>query len=77
MILYGNIGALSRLDFTVIGTTVNMASRLEGLCSPLKQDLLCSEVFAQHSKREFESLGEQHLKGFDKPAMVFKPCRSE
>ena len=34
-ILWGNIGAADRLDFTAIGPAVNLVSRLEGLCRPL------------------------------------------
>jgi class 3 adenylate cyclase len=34
-ILWGNIGAADRLDFTAIGSAVNLVSRLEGLCRPL------------------------------------------
>lgn len=36
-ILWGNVGAADRLDFTAIGPAVNLVSRLAGLCRPLEQ----------------------------------------
>jgi adenylate cyclase len=45
-VLYGNVGAADRQDFTVIGPTVNEASRIEVLCQELGHNLLISETFA-------------------------------
>lgn len=45
-VLYGNIGAAGRQDFTVIGPAVNEASRIETLCERLGHDVLISQAFA-------------------------------
>jgi adenylate cyclase len=45
-ILWGNIGAADRLDFTAIGPAVNLVSRLEGLCRPLGRPVLISGAVA-------------------------------
>ena len=45
-VMYGNIGAADRLDFTVIGPAVNLASRLEALCRTLGPRSLISDDFA-------------------------------
>ena len=39
-VLYGNVGAVDRLDFTVIGPAVNEAARIETLCEPLGRKVL-------------------------------------
>src|SRR5947199_29374 len=45
-VLYGNVGAVDRLDFTVIGPAVNEAARIEALCEPLGRNVLVSAEFA-------------------------------
>jgi class 3 adenylate cyclase len=41
-VLYGNVGAVDRLDFTVIGPAVNEVARIETLCEPLGRKVLVS-----------------------------------
>ena len=43
---YGNIGAVDRLDFTVIGPAVNEVARIEALCEPLGRQVLVSAELA-------------------------------
>ena len=45
-VMYGNIGAASRLDFTVIGPAVNVATRLEALTKELRRHVLVSGSLA-------------------------------
>lgn len=71
-VMYGNIGARSRLDFTAISAAVNEACRLEGLCKPLRAPLLLSEAFSLASHAPgLVDLGAQSLKGVREPLRVF------
>jgi adenylate cyclase len=70
---YGNIGAPSRLDFTVIGPAVNHAARLEKIASELGRHVVTSASFAAAAPASFESLGRHHLRGVLEPQEVFAP----
>jgi adenylate cyclase len=69
--LWGNIGAADRLDFTAIGPAVNLVSRLQDLCRPLDRTLLISGAFAAEMTAPLIPLGEHALRGVAAPCAVF------
>jgi adenylate cyclase len=69
--LWGNIGAADRLDFTAIGSAVNLVSRLEGLCRPLEKTVLVSGAFAAQTQAPLIPLGTHVLRGIAAPCAVF------
>jgi class 3 adenylate cyclase len=70
-IMWGNIGAADRLDFTAIGPAVNLVSRLEGLCRPLNKAVLVSGTFAAATDAPLIPLGTHALRGIEHPCVVF------
>ncbi len=73
-VLYGNVGARNRLDFTVVGPAVNEVSRIEVMCRALDQDLILSSAFAAALKDSCDrvvSLGRYVLRGVQRPQELF------
>jgi class 3 adenylate cyclase len=70
-ILWGNVGAADRLDFTAIGPAVNLASRLEGLCRPLDRVVLISGAVAAETTATLVPLGTHVLRGIASPCAVY------
>lgn len=73
-VLYGNIGAPERLDFTVIGPDVNLAARIGGMHKSLGQNVILSGVLAEQvsdQSSDLVSLGRYMLRGVTRPQELF------
>jgi len=71
----GNMGSEKRFDYTAVGDTMNLASRLEGACKQYKVATLISEstrdmVRAEIITREIDMI---RVVGKKKPVRVFEP----
>lgn len=70
-VIIGDIGSEHRLEFTVLGDTVNIANRVEGKCRSLAASILVTaEAIAaleaeggRDLARDFEDMGMQQLRG--------------
>lgn len=76
--IVGSIGSPERMEFTGIGTTVNVASRIEALNKTLGTALLVSRTTREQLRdgAELQALPPQTVKGVDEPVEVFTVAAS-
>ncbi len=75
-IQYGNIGSSDRLDFTAIGSAVNIASRVAAQCGELGRTVLISADLAKFLRIRLDSHGALDLKGIPVPVGIYSLPKS-
>ena len=70
----GSVGAVDRLQYTAMGDTINVASRLEGMNKEHGTTILASrEVYDKcHDTILFRPLGEAHAKGREEEIEIYE-----
>jgi class 3 adenylate cyclase len=69
-VVHGNIGSAGRFSFTIIGTPVNRAARLQALAKDLGAVMLMTSDSAEAAGVQCSAFGKHALRGFDRPVDI-------
>jgi adenylate cyclase len=69
----GNIGFQNKMDYTLIGNTVNLGSRLEGTCKMYRHPLIVSGFMYERARDHFifRKADVVRVKGKDEPVGIY------
>jgi adenylate cyclase len=72
-VVAANIGSPDRLSYTLVGDTVNLASRLQELNKELKTEIIISAATSAHLNGEFplKEIPARRVKGKSEPVEIF------
>jgi adenylate cyclase len=72
-VMFGNVGLADRLAFSVFGSAVNEATRLEQLTKKFQTPIVASGAFKDYCGGEWDTLGQEKLRGSESPMPLFRP----
>ena len=77
--IVGNVGAADRFNYTMVGDTVNVASRLEGANKTYKTNIIVSDALLKQLEHEqaahrfaFRMIGKVTMKGKSKSTIIYE-----
>ena len=75
--IVGDVGSSQRVDYTALGTTINLAARMESICSPGECVISEATYNMLSEKADFFNIGAYRFKGIDRSINLYQTKMSE